>query len=91
MKRIGQTDKGEIIVRMTRDEYHQFENLASAVEGVPISELLVGQQYHLVTEVDLSSTFGAINAYATTRLTLNSLKELVAEAIIAINREGKAK
>jgi hypothetical protein len=76
MKKIGQTDEGNILLEASQDEYLMLCHLAVALEGIPLDELRMRDDRY-ATLPDFYGVFGAIEGFTLAQFRVNDLQALL--------------
>ena len=76
MKKIGTTNKDNIVLEVSRDEYRALVHLAKSIEGRDLEYVHFRDDYHLTTP-DYSGVFGSIEAYALANYRINELQLII--------------
>ena len=76
MKKIGDTNDGNVLLEASQDEYLMLENLAASLEGRPLSEVKFRDDRRLIFP-DFYGVFGAIEAFALAHFRINDLQGLI--------------
>lgn len=72
MKKLGQSDRGGVIVELTSEECKSLDRLAMAVEGVGIWDMRAGQ-FSPGVETDISTAIRAVTEFAINKGHINAL------------------
>ena len=76
MKKIGDTNDGNILLEASQDEYLMLEHLAMSLEGKPLYEVQLRDDHRLIFP-DFYGAFGAIEAFALAHFRINDLQGLI--------------
>jgi hypothetical protein len=76
MKKIGDTNEGNVLLEANQDEYLMLVHLASALEGKPLDYVMM-RENRTATFPDFYGVFGAIEAFALANYRINDLQALL--------------
>ena len=76
MRKIGDTDEGNVLLEANQDEFLMLVHLAAVLEGLPLEDVRMRDNHHAKLP-DFYGVFGAIEAFALAHYRIGSLQSLL--------------